>query len=491
MNPLPVPLACAGVMTVLGMSPFLRDGLRTGRRTPPEAPIPDNRTAYERALVLMDLSSCASSLVERVARIPNIGEALLTDILDSTATANGSWLTGHTMLSQRDRARMRLVPQKNYLESLGVPARAIVELADDNDICSTLLGVAARERASLLVLRAAPRPKFLSVFLESTTLRILKRCTMQDVLLYPAGPEEPGMDAFAIPPAQDLFSRVLCPVDLSSFGREAATWVAGMHSVSEVILVHVIPPHKTADDWMMRHNAEENLADLKQSIERVGLSVTVRVEEGDPAYEIARVAREQGVSLVLMSRSSLANVVRSNELGATVAHVADRLACPLLVRRPRARLQVHSRELDASEFGIAEELWTRYRHQKADRENDRVFAVYLEGEPVSVAWCKRHPDGLEVDGVFTLEPFRRREYARRAVATLIEACGDEPLYMHATLELVEFYTSMGFIPIPEDELPPTIKARFDFALGDLEGANACPMRRDPPVNESSNPIQAH
>jgi len=42
---------------------------------------------------------------------------------------------------------------------------------------------------------------------------------------------------------------------------------------------------------------------------------------------------------------------------------------------------------------------------------------------------------------------------------------------------VAFYKSMGFVPIPEDELPPTIKSRFEFAIGNLEGANACPMQR--------------
>ncbi len=93
-----------------------------------------------------------------------------------------------------------------------------------------------------------------------------------------------------------------------------------------------------------------------------------------------------------------------------------------------------------------------YHNQKADRANDRIFAVYLEDMLVSAAWCKRHPDGLEVDGVFTLEEFRKRGYARRAVEMLIAACGSEPLYMHATLELVEFYSTLGFVPIPEDEL---------------------------------------
>ena len=49
--------------------------------------------------------------------------------------------------------------------------------------------------------------------------------------------------------------------------------------------------------------------------------------------------------------------------------------------------------------------------------------------------------------------------------------------MHATLELVDFYSTLGFVPLPEDERPPTVKEQFAFALDNLEGANACPMRR--------------
>ena len=49
--------------------------------------------------------------------------------------------------------------------------------------------------------------------------------------------------------------------------------------------------------------------------------------------------------------------------------------------------------------------------------------------------------------------------------------------MHSTLGLVKFYGQYGFAPIPEDELPPTIKARFDFAMGEMQGSNVQPMRR--------------
>ena len=102
-------------------------------------------------------------------------------------------------------------------------------------------------------------------------------------------------------------------------------------------------------------------------------------------------------------------------------------------------MHVETRELLKEELGTAEDLWRHYRDQKADRENDRIFAVYLGDKPVSVAWCKRHPDELEVDGVFIHESLMRHEYARCAVVALIAACGSEALFMHAIHELMEFH----------------------------------------------------
>jgi len=491
MSLLPVPLACAGVISVLSATPLIGDRFRRGN-TAKKTAVPGNNNGmiYERVLVLMDISSCASAMIERISCIPGVGEAILLDVMDTASSSGAAWLTGHPVLSPRDRAKMRLVAHKNYLENLGTKSRALVELADDNDVCGTFLGIASREDASLLVVRSEPRSRLLSAFMEDATTRILRRCTIRDMLIFPANTVEKTKDAFAVPPAKDLFSRVLCPTNLSSFSYETLVWVAGLEAVSEIILVHVVASHGTSGCGIRPDEAEQKLDELKNDLARKNLKITTIYSQGDTALEINRIAHEQKVSLILMPRCGLANYVAGGELGNTVAAVANRLEHPLLVRRPRTRPQVKAWELAPGEFGIAEQLWSHYHQQKADRDNDRVFAVYLEDEPVSVAWCKRHPDGLEVDGVFTLEPFRRHEYARRAMGALIAACGSETLYMHATLELVEFYQSLGFVPIPEDELPPTIKARFEFALGNLEGANACPMRRAPSPEESSNQIPA-
>ena len=60
----------------------------------------------------------------------------------------------------------------------------------------------------------------------------------------------------------------------------------------------------------------------------------------------------------------------------------------------------------------------------------------------------------------------------------IDACGDEELYMRFdTLQLISFYKTFGFVPIPEDQLPRMIRERFLFCFGEMAGCNVCPMRR--------------
>lgn len=137
------------------------------------------------------------------------------------------------------------------------------------------------------------------------------------------------------------------------------------------------------------------------------------------------------------------------------------------------------RELVSAEFPLAEGLWIDYHQTMADRRTDRIFATFSEDVMVSIARCKRHPDGFEVDGVYTPDRYRGHGYANAAVWGLVEACGDDTLYMHSVKNLTGFYGHYGFVPILEKELPPTIRDRFAWAQGEMEGANVAPMMREP------------
>jgi N-acetylglutamate synthase-like GNAT family acetyltransferase len=136
------------------------------------------------------------------------------------------------------------------------------------------------------------------------------------------------------------------------------------------------------------------------------------------------------------------------------------------------------RELAKSEFPLAEKVWEQYRGQKANPATERIFGVFDDGRLAATARFTRHPDGNEMDCVFSLDEYRGKGYARKVVQALVDACGSEKIYIHSTLVLISFYKTFGWTPIPEDQLPRSIRERFIFCFGEMEGCNVCPMMRE-------------
>ena len=135
------------------------------------------------------------------------------------------------------------------------------------------------------------------------------------------------------------------------------------------------------------------------------------------------------------------------------------------------------RELESEEFPLAAEAWRDYHQTWGDPAIDRVFGLFVGPALRSLAMCRRHPDGCEVDALFTPARFRGRGYARRVVEGLVEACAGEDLFMYAVAGLEGFYAGFGFAPVHESDLPPTIRARYDWTVGDRRAARITPMRR--------------
>ena len=136
-----------------------------------------------------------------------------------------------------------------------------------------------------------------------------------------------------------------------------------------------------------------------------------------------------------------------------------------------------TRELKREEFYLAEKLWEQYRGQKADPVHERIFGVFADGKLAATARYTRHPDGNEMDCVFVPDKFRGKGYARDAVGALIQTCGSETIHIHSTIVLISFYKTFGFTPIPEEQLPKSIRERFLFCFGEMLGCNVCPMVR--------------
>jgi N-acetylglutamate synthase-like GNAT family acetyltransferase len=84
-----------------------------------------------------------------------------------------------------------------------------------------------------------------------------------------------------------------------------------------------------------------------------------------------------------------------------------------------------------------------------------------------------------MDCVFVPEQYRGKGYARDAVEALIRTCGSDTVYIHSTIVLISFYKTFGFAPVPEEQLPRSIRERFIFCFGEMQGCNVCPMVRKP------------
>lgn len=150
---------------------------------------------------------------------------------------------------------------------------------------------------------------------------------------------------------------------------------------------------------------------------------------------------------------------------------------PLQNKENLPEKKISVRELRSDEFHAADKSWVEYHDTTGDPATDRIFAVFSGDLIVSLARCRRHPDGMDVDGIFTPVEYRKRGYSELAVGALVEACHNDNLYMHAVRHLIGFYAKQGFIPIAEKELPPTIRERYLWAGGNLEGAEVQPMYR--------------
>ncbi|RQD83329.1 MAG: GNAT family N-acetyltransferase [Methanocalculus sp. MSAO_Arc2] len=189
---------------------------------------------------------------------------------------------------------------------------------------------------------------------------------------------------------------------------------------------------------------------------------------GDPVDAIIRAASIVNPTLIIIPRH-ISSIDRE-KIHAT--------GVPLFLPHPGGEA-TEIRELRSEEFHDANRVWFDYHETTGDPLTDRVFAALEGGEIVSLARCRKHPDGFEVDAVWTPKQHRGRGLARLVTGALVEACYNEELTMYSVQHLEKFYGEFGFVPIPERELPASVRARYLWAAGNLEGAEVLPMKRIP------------
>lgn len=158
--------------------------------------------------------------------------------------------------------------------------------------------------------------------------------------------------------SDDLFQKILIPVDFSPSSREA--FLVGLRMArsfqSQVILLHVIdtksldalnalglalPSEEKAQKKRLHHHARHLARGLLALPEAKGIKITRLLSEGKPFVEIARMTRTEHVTLVVMgSYGGQTGDITRIFFGSTAEKVVRTVTCPVLcVPYPYHKLQ--------------------------------------------------------------------------------------------------------------------------------------------------------
>jgi len=433
----------------------------------------------ERILIPTDFSWYAQRTIRYATEIPGATAAVLLHVTEE-ATECMTWHSSAEARNSPSTPANALAYAGEALEKAGFSVTYEVAPPKSAGIHAAILESAERNGADLLLIGGKGRGFLRDVLMGHVSKRVVEEARIHVLVTH--FPEEPGPGSEAAGVAasreRPLFSRILVPVDFSRTTFETIEFLGDLDGYEEIILMHVIGSVNDRHDLQKKlQHSIEALSFLQRDLAPRGGRVSPLIRFGDPAGEICRMAEEEQATLILVSRFGASGYLKEGPIGSIAAEVAKRARIPVLIRFPGSSREVQVREIGTAEFSRAEETWSHYRQQRADPSVDRIFGVFVDGDLVSLARCRRYPDGLEIDGVFTQEGFRRRGYARSVVSLLVHECGAETLYTLSTGEMIEFFRSFGFTLVPEKEMPESIRERYGFALGDLAGADLYPMKR--------------
>lgn len=265
-----------------------------------------------------------------------------------------------TALGDRDYATTTLAELRRFV-GRAIPAsvrRGVpISYATKTGETSKMIELAAREfRCELIVMGTQGLGGIQKVIVGSTTERMLRRAALPVLAIPPSFATE---SAAVAPPRLRAATTILIPVDLR---EQSARDVRAGERIARalgrgLLLLHVLPPIQappwfradfTATARLEATKAGRQLESLARSVGS-GVRVDTRVARGKAADEVAALAAEEGIGLVVMRRRRGPGVLGSRA-GSIASRVLRHAVTPVLVLpdRPAKRLQAPRERLRAS-----------------------------------------------------------------------------------------------------------------------------------------------
>lgn len=286
---------------------------------------------FEKILVALDFSTHSLHIIDEIHEIPGVREVILLHVVDSSNPSLVGWIHGPDI----ENAKIILAEKKNVLEEAGLTVRVNVKVlayeVADATIPGVILKTAKSHGVSLIVVATRGMNPVKELLLGSVSSKILRHAKTS-VLVMHDPPESDDSDHGRFQPHRELFSRVLVPMDFSSFSSEVFSLVKALPGIREIILLNVV---SRADSLTTIKGA---VADAQLRLDAMkkefgeGIVVKSHVRVGDPTDMILAVAHDDDVSLVAMSAFGT-DRMGATILGSTTFTVVRGTKRPVLVLR--------------------------------------------------------------------------------------------------------------------------------------------------------------
>lgn len=206
-----------------------------------------------------------------------------------------------------------------------------------------ILRVARERRCDLIVMSSRGLSGVRRLFFGATTERVLRETTVPVLVTPPSAATPLTLEEMAAE-----IRRVLVPVDLVTSPTRQVGVAAGIATAlgTPVLLLHVLEPLRAPVPVQMplpnvdverRTQADQTLAALAAQLDR-GLKVEALTAFGDSAEEIAKIAADRQIGLIVMGLHA------SPLSGARMGSVTYRVLClahTLVLALPPARAETH------------------------------------------------------------------------------------------------------------------------------------------------------
>ncbi|MGQ9674849.1 MAG: universal stress protein [Chloroflexota bacterium] len=288
-----------------------------------------------RILFATDLSTYAGAVLDCLAGLRRAGvrHVLLLHVVDQ-AMAYIPGTEGFDIVGQlKADARKSLEQERRRLEGqgldvaarleVGVPAKEIVRVAEEEDVW-------------LIVVGAYGRTLLQDVLLGSVAERVL-HLAKRPVLVERARVIANLNQVQCYRRGEHTFERVLFATDFSPSASAAQQFVVGLHSAQpeEVIVLHVLderlvrgrPPEALQ---RLTDEARRQLDSVVAELARLGLNVRGRLERGEPVASIVEITENEDAGSVVMG-SRGRGVAVELLLGSTAEGVARRSHRPVVI----------------------------------------------------------------------------------------------------------------------------------------------------------------